>query len=374
MGVAMDRIKRLIACAVPTYACNLRCQYCYLTCHENSYNGNIYDFPLPVEDMARALSPERLGGICYFNMCAAGETVLQKNLFQLVKELIDIGHYCDIITNGTLSKKIDELISLLDEKERKHLFLKFSFHYLQLKEKNLLGVFVENVCKARDAGISYTVEITPHDELIPHINEIKEFSLKNFGALPHITVARDESTREIKLLTKLGRDEYRRAWSVFDSPLFDFKFSIFNKRINEFCYAGQNSLYLDLRSGEYKSCYCGSRLGNMFDDFSKPICFSPIGKCKLAHCFNGHSFIAFAGNVPDLPMTIPSYADERNRMGGGAEWLGAECKAFFGTRADSQNPLYDKKMKRNIMLKNRILAPVRLIRAKFRGLIRKLGR
>lgn len=124
-GIVMDRIKRLIVCGVPTEACNLRCQYCYLTCHENSYSGNIYDFPLPVEDMVRALSPERLGGICYFNMCAAGETMLQRNLFHLIKWLIDSGHYCDIITNGTLSKKFDELVSLLDKKERRHLFLKF---------------------------------------------------------------------------------------------------------------------------------------------------------------------------------------------------------------------------------------------------------
>lgn len=61
-------------------------------------------------------------------------------------------------------------------------------------------------------------------------------------------------------------------------------------------------------------------------------------------------------------------------LGEGMEWLGAECKSFFETRADYQNPQYDEKTKRSIVLKNRILTPVRLIQAKFRGLKRKLGR
>lgn len=369
----MEKIKRFISCAVPTYACNFRCSYCYLTCNGDPYNGKIYDFPLPVEDMVKALSVKRLGGICYFNMCAAGETTLQRKLFPLVKGLIDEGHFCDIITNGSISKKFDELIEMLDEKERSHLFLKFSFHYLQLKEKNLLETFVSNVNKAKNAGISFTVEITPHDELIPYIDEIKNFSIKNFGALPHITVARDNSTSEIKLLTKLTREEYKKTWSVFDSALFDFKFSIFGRKINEFCYAGQNSLYLDLLTGEYKSCYCGDFLGNMFSNTEKPINFCPIGKCTLAHCFNGHAFIAFARNVPDLKLPIPTYAAERDRICVGNEhWLNQECRDFFSTKASDSNPILSEAEQEKNCQKNKHLHKVRLLKEKFRGLKRHL--
>ncbi|MBR0487605.1 MAG: hypothetical protein IJJ70_07900 [Treponema sp.] len=370
----MDAIKKFIACAVPTNACNFRCSYCYLTCHENAYNGKIYDFPVPVEMMIKALSKERLGGTCYFNMCAAGETTLQKDLFPLIKGLIDEGHYCDIITNGSITKKFDELIALLSEEESKHLFIKFSFHYLQLKEKNLLQTFVNNVNKIKDAKISFTIEITPHDELIPYIDEIKEFSIKNFKALPHITVARNESTNEIELLTKLTREEYKKTWEVFDSPFFDFKFSVFNKKITEFCYAGQNSLYLDLHTGEYKSCYCGDFLGNMFDHIEKPINFAPIGKCNLAHCFNAHAFIAWAGNVPDLSLPIPTYAEERNRIClDGTEWLQPECKAFFETRADKLNPIFTEKEKKQAIKNNNRLRYYRLLCEKIRGFKRHLG-
>lgn len=371
----MEGIKRFISCEVPTSACNFRCTYCYLTCHRNSYNGKIYDFPLPVEKMVKALSVKRLGGICYFNMCAAGETMLQKNLFPLIKGLIDEGHFCDIITNGSISKKIDELISTLDEKERSHLFLKFSFHYLQLKERNLLETFVSNVNKAKNAGISYTVEITPHDELIPYIDEIKEFSMKNFGALPHITVARNENTSKIELLTSLTREEYKKTWSVFNSKLFDFKFSIFGRKINEFCYAGQNSLYLALRTGEYKSCYCGDYLGNMFTNIEKQIKFCPIGKCKLAHCFNGHAFIALAGNVPDLKIPVPTYEEERNRKcAGGGNWLSENCREFFSTRAGDSNPILSETEKQKVLNKNWWLHGIRFLQEKFRGLKRHLRR
>jgi len=369
----MNKIKRYIACGVPTEACNFRCSYCYLPCKGNAFNGRISKFMYSIEKMVEALSVERLGGICYFNMCAAGETTLQKDLFPLVKGLINNGHYCDIITNGTITQKIDELISMLNESERSHLFIKFSFHYLQLLEKKLLKTFVENVNKAKNAGISITVEITPHDELIPYIEEIKKFSIENFGTLPHITVARNEATEDIELLSTLSREQYKETWSVFDSVLFDFKFSIFGRKINEFCYAGQNSIYLDLRTGEYKTCYRGDTLGNMFENISKPIKFCPIGKCTLPHCFNGHTYIAWGGDVPDIDLQLPTYAEERNRVcNDGTEWLTSNCKEFFSSRADTQNAYYNEKEQKRIITKNKYLKGYRYLSSKIRGFKRRL--
>ena len=59
---------------------------------------------------------------------------------------------------------------------------------------------------------SFTIEVTPSDELIPYIDEMKEVSLREFGALPHITVARDESKPDYPLLTKLSKDDYIKTW------------------------------------------------------------------------------------------------------------------------------------------------------------------
>ena len=38
----------------------------------------------------------------------------------------------------------------------------------------------------RDAGASFAVEVTPHDELIPQIESIKELVYREVGAWPHI--------------------------------------------------------------------------------------------------------------------------------------------------------------------------------------------
>ena len=156
-----------------------------------------------------------------------------------------MGHYADIITNGTITKKFDELINTLNYEEQSRLMIKFSFHYLMLKQTDLMQTFVDNVNKIKNSNISYSIEITPHDELIEYIDDIKDFSLKNFGALPHITVARDMDTKEIALLTDYSRDEYQKIWGQFESPMFDFKFSTFNKRRKEFCYAGDWSIKLN---------------------------------------------------------------------------------------------------------------------------------
>lgn len=330
----MEKIKRFITCHIPVYACNFRCSYCYVGQHQGAYKGGTKDFAVSPKEVAEFFSPERTGGFCYFNLCGLGETFLHPQLISLVYELTKEGHYCDVITNGVLTNKIEELISALDENQRKHLFLKFSFHYLQLEERNLLETFVSNVNKAKSAGVAFTVEITPHDELIPYIDEIKNVSLKNFGALPHITVARNEATKKIEILSKLSRKDYKKTWQVFDSALFDFKFDIFNQKRKEFCYAGQNSLSVNLADGSYSQCYCGKQLG-FITEIEKPINFEPIGKCSLPHCFNGHAFLAY-GNIPSLKTS--TYAEERDRITqDGGHWLNKTCLDFFSTKTCDSN-------------------------------------
>lgn len=348
----MEGIKRFITLRIPVYACNFRCSYCYVGQHQGAYKGGIKDFIVSPKEIANFFSPERTGGLCYFNLCGLGETFLHPQLIQLVSELTEKGHYCDIITNGVLSNKIDELINSLSSEQKKHLFLKFSFHCFQLKEKKLLETFVANINKAKKVGISYTVEITPHDELIPYIDEIKEFSIKNFGALPHITVARNEDTRKIKLLSKLSYEEYKKTWSVFDSNLFDFKIAIFGKKRKEFCYAGQNSLSVNLATGLYSQCYCGKTLGSI-TEIEKPIHFEAIGHCSLPHCFNGHDFLAF-GNIPKLKT--PNYAQERDRITlSGEHWLRPECNNFFSTRTYQNNVIFSKTEQKRIIYSNSLL-------------------
>lgn len=337
-----DQIKRYIEIRIPVTACNFTCMYCYLRRIEKR---TISDFILSPNELVKKLSIEKLGGVCLFNLCADGETMFHPQLIELVKQLTKSGHYVDIVTNGTLSKKFDELINALSHDEQTRLLIKFSFHYLELKKRELLDTFVDNVNKIKESGISYTIEITPHDELVDSIEEIKLFSNEHFGALPHITVARDADTRSIDILTHYSRENYIKIWEQFDSALFDFKISIFNKKRNEFCYAGDWSIYLDLETGKYRQCYVGRELGNICDN--GPIHFQAIGRCPIPHCFNGHAFLPL-GDIPEL--NCPTYAEERDReCVDGSHWLKDDCREFFSSKLYDGNKAYSENDKKKCL-------------------------
>lgn len=355
------KIKRYITCLVPVHACNFRCTYCYLGQHIDSdpYGGGVKLFSCSPKHIAEFFSVDRTGGLCYFNLCAAGETLMHPQVIELAFELTKVGHFVDIVTNGTLSRKFDELIATLDNSQRTHMFIKFSFHYLELKRKDMMECFLDNVRKIRDSGISFSIEITPHDDLIPYIKEIKSFSIEKFGALPHITVARNEATSEIIRLTNLSNEEYETVWNQFDSELFRFKNSIFEKKRCEFCHAGLWSLSVNLEDGYYSQCYIGERLGNIAD-IHKPICFRAIGMCHEPHCFNGHAFLGF-GNIVEIGRGT-TYTAMRNRNTKEGDWLSKECEAFFSSKLYDNNLELSESEKKRALRNNKIamiIAPLR---------------
>ena len=124
------------------------------------------------------------------------------------------------------------------------------------------------------------------DELIPYIDELKSFSMEHFGALPHLTIARDDRTAGIDYLTNLSIEEYDKVWSQFDSGFWKFKKSIFGIHQGDYCYAGLWSMYIDLTTGEALPCYCGHLLHNAFEHPEKPLDWCPVGKCPIAHCYH----------------------------------------------------------------------------------------
>lgn len=98
------------------------------------------------EQVAKALSVKRLGGVCFINFCADGETLLLKKFDEYVYSLVKEGHYAEIVTNCTITPMSDKILSF--EKEvLKRIEFKCSFHYLELKKKGLLSLFAENVKK-----------------------------------------------------------------------------------------------------------------------------------------------------------------------------------------------------------------------------------
>lgn len=334
----MDSIKRFIDCYVPVTGCTLRCHYCYITQHR-LFDAKLPKFKYTPEHVRKALSRERLGGTCLINLCGGGETLLPPEVPAYAKALLEEGHYVMIVTNATVDKRFDE-IAAFPPKLTKRLFFKFSYHYMELKKRNLLDRFFSNIRKVRDAGCSFTLEATPSDELIPYINEMKQAAIDNVGAINHITVGRDERDPvRLPILTSMSKDEYKRTWESFNSSFFDYKMSIFEIKRKEFCYAGDWSFYLNLATGIMTQCYCSYYSQNIFEDPKKPIRFKAIGNnCNQHHCYNGHAFLVL-GNIPELKA--PTYGEIRNRTcADGSEWLKPEMKHFMSTRLYQSNKEY----------------------------------
>jgi len=343
----MEKIKRFLDCAIPAEACNLRCHYCYIT-QKRKFNNKISHLGHSAAEIRRALSKSRLGGTCLINLCASGETLIPSETLDIIYALLEEGHFVMVVTNGTPTKKF-EIISTWPKEFLERLFFKFSFHFLEFKRLNLFDVFFNNVNLMKVSGASFTVELTPSDELTPYIDEIKSMTMEKLGAYPHVTIARDDRTDGIEVLSNHNLKEYIKIWSVFESKLIDFKSKIFQKKRREFCYAGDWSLLVDLSSGNIKPCNCHKFMGNIYD-ITKPINFCAINHCTLPHCYNGHAWLAL-GDIPD--MKTPTYAELRNRIcTDGTEWLQPRMKAFFSTKLKDSNEEYSTIQKFLLAVKN----------------------
>lgn len=328
----IEKPVRFINCYVPTQACNFRCNYCYIG-QKKTFDNNLFVCKYPIDTMRKATSKERLGGCCIFNLCAGGETLLSPNIIPVIRMLLENGHNVSVVTNGTMSKSIEAILEFPQEILRL-MYFKFSFHYFELKRLNLMNIFFENVKKVKGKKISFSIDITPCDEMIPYIEDIKKiFNEKMNGALPHISVARDTTSNELKILSCYSKEEYRKIWSVFASSKFDYKIEEFLKPHKEYCHAGNWSFSLELSTGNCRICDGAPNPKNMdfYNLYDKPeekIPFVEIGNhCPIAHCYNCHALLTL-GTIPELQT--PTYAEMLDRVDSrGEHWLTKEMQQFY---------------------------------------------
>lgn len=336
----MDKITRFIECLVPVSACNLRCEYCYII-QENRRKDEIPKFKYSPEHIGKALSKERLGGTSYISICGAGETLIPKEMPDIIEEILKQGHYVNITTNGTLTNRFEEILKISPDL-LKHLQFAFSFHYLELKRLNLLDTFFNNINAVKNAGCSFLVQLNLYDQYIPYLDEIKRICKEKTGAYPQVAVTRIEERKNYKntfrLHTSLGAKKYKEIGDTFNSKLFDFTMKNFNVKRNEFCYAGDWSFILNLATGNIRTCYAELENQNIFEDISKPIKFRAIGKnCNSEYCINSSHFMSL-GIVPSIDT--PSYAELRNREEAG--WYNNEMKEFLNTKFIQTHKEYNK--------------------------------
>ena len=337
----MDKIKRVVNAVLPVSVCNLRCHYCFLGREDRLEHSPIDPLKYSNEYIAKALRKERMGGNCLIVLCAVGETLLAPDLLDLSTRLIAEGHYIQIVTNGILTGELQKYASLSQE-TKNHLFFKFSFHYLEFTKRQLLNRFFNNVRLVRDAGISFTVELTANDEAIPEIPQIQEECQRELGALCHINESRDTLRDDYGRLTKMSCEKHLTAWDIFQSDMFAFQTQQWGKKQKNFCYAGDWLINLYLDTGNITPCLGGgSVIQNIFEDLDEPIHFAAVGQsCPWPHCFCMHATQTF-GLVPN--KSAPTYGQIRNRLcNDGTEWLQPEMCAFFQTTALQSNKQYSK--------------------------------
>lgn len=362
----MAKIKKLILGLIPNQKCNLKCEYCYIS------QAEAWDEPVPLQYtpqyIAKCLSKERLGGVALINLTGNGETMLQPDIVPLVEALLKEGHYVEIVTNGTVSKPINQLLEFPKELLNR-LFFKISFHYKELLRVNIIESFFDTVNLIHSTGASFTLELMAYDGIEDDIEEIKEACLKHVGAICHTTIGRDDRRKDKALLTSHSKENFRNIWASFNSPMTHFKLDVLGKKRREFCYAGDWSLFVNMHTGEAQPCYWQPYNQNIFKHPNKPIKFIPVGNaCTQPYCINAHSHLCW-GVIPELET--PQYSVMRNRtMQNGEEWLGKGVKEFFESKLNESNQVYSKKKK--IIFS--ITYPFKLIKWFFRDWNNNIGR
>lgn len=326
MVLFMEPIKYFIECLLPITACDIKCHYCYVVQRDNR-KMKMASLKHSPEFMAQALSRKRLGGVAYISICGAGETMMQKELPQLVYCLLKDGHYVNITTNGTVTKAFRKIAEITPPELLHRLMFSFSYHYIELKRLGWIGRFYENVKYVKSLGCSFVVQLNLCDEYEPYFDEIKKTCLDNVGALPQLAATRREVNlkNHVEFFTERTPQQYLEKGEEFDSPLFRFTMKNFMTKRNEFCYAGKWAFNFNFETGILSPCYTQNVKQNLYKNLEEPIRFTCVGKhCNSPFCMNSSHFMAM-GVIPSVEC--PTYEQLRNRTCvDGGEWYNATMK------------------------------------------------
>lgn len=327
-----------------TTSCNFHCEYCYVW-RRIGFQGENKLSDHGIEELCKGLSVKRTGGVCFINMCARGETLLADNIVEFVKGLLEEGHFVSVVTNATITTKINEIL-LLPDTLLQRMFFKISFHYKELKRLSLLNLFWNNVEKIKNSKCSFTLEVTPGDGSEQYIEDIKKNCKERMdGALPHISFTRDSTKKGYDLLSNHSIETYRTIWGQFDSKMFDLKSEWYARDMKEYnCYAGSWSYLVNAVNGDIKACYHKEPIGNIFDENMKTFPVNTVGHhCSVSYCFNNHAFLSW-GSVPSIDCS--DYREMRDRVSDkGEHWVKEPVYSFMMQKLCENNFEYIDKWK-----------------------------
>lgn len=330
----MDKLKGFVECLVPVSKCNLHCSYCYVV--QQGRRNNVTDeFFCSPEEIGTAFCEKRWNGKLLVSLCGYGETMFCKELPDIVYYILKQGHYVNITNNGTVDRGIDETLEKSkDMLER--LCFSFSLHYIELKKRDWLEKFSNNVRKVHDVGCSYLIQLNLSDEYIECLDEIKEYCMREFGAFPQIALTRRQENG-FQIFSEYSDADYIKFGKSFNSPLFDMTCNNFKVKRREFCYAGNWTYTLNLATGDLRSCYICPPFYNIYDNPYEKVKKLTVGNnCREGYCINSSHFMSL-GVIPEI--NCPSYVDLRDRNG---QWYTPQMRVFLGQKLYNNNRQYCK--------------------------------
>lgn len=332
----MSEFKRFIECMVPGSRCNMRCEYCYIAQLGNNKTQEMATFSYQPEVIGKALRQERIGGCAYINICGVGETLLPKELPAIIYHILLQGHYVNVYTNGTISKRFYEICEFPTDLLRR-LSFSFSFHYLELKKLKLLDTFFDNFNRVKEKGCTVVCNMVLGDCYLPYIDEIKRLTKEKLGAYPQISFPKKahRNGNYTSLCNDLNKS--LEIGNTFTSPYLDFTEKYYNYDKRYFCYAGAWSFWLNLATGNISKCYGHATRQNIFKNVNTPIKYAAVGKHCLSPACGGGLFLPM-GVVPALQT--PCYPDLKDRPEAG--WYSDNYKEFLSHQLWETNEQYTK--------------------------------
>ncbi len=338
-------IKKFVGLHFGVGCCNMSCSYCYI----GKTGNKIQDIPYTIDEMRRAFAKKRLGGTAFINICSDGETLIHPMMVDIIRMFLDEGHYVMLVTNGTVTRTLKQILELQDE-QLARIFFKISFHYEELLKMNMLDKFFENVNMLAGSPCSITVEYITVDETLQHIEGFKKTCMEGMGALPQINMPRDERKQNLGLFSKYSWEKYLKKIESLNIPskFFDFRVQYFGRRYKQFCFLGGRYIWVNMKTGYAQQCYRLPPIQNFMKDLNSPVRWIPVGNhCPEAHCYVCYTFFPLGCvDTPEYGKYRPTYYEIRNRKDNkGREWIKPTYKEAFECGVERKEfSSFEKKM------------------------------
>ena len=235
---------RCVLLKFPQEECDLRCSYCYLGFRRRRGTAAFLERHTP-EAIAEALSPECLGGACFFYGYADGEPLLHGVNAKILAALATRGHFVAVTTNLN-SEGVMRLEAEVPPADRWRALVLASLHYGELRRRNRLDRFFDHLSRLRKAGFWCRIRLCLAPEYLSVLNEIDMLCKQRAAQLPLLTRWRGPGTSDVDMdaLDRVG----------MRSPVYRLQRQCADVTRREFCLAGEKSAVLDLGDGTVRAC------------------------------------------------------------------------------------------------------------------------